>query len=345
MISQFEVWTDYLGSDYSSLLIGLFVGSLFGFGAQQSRFCLRSALIQFWRYLKGKMVLIWLIAFSMSFFLSQFFIFFDQIDLSKVKNLNIRGSLSGAIIGGALFGIGMILARGCASRLLVLSATGNLRALFSFALVAFVAYQTISGILSNLRSSVTGLYSISPLERQISFYLPDYFGIIVGALLLIFVLILALRFRLSFYNLLNASLVGVSIVAGWVLTSLHASISFDIISVETLSFIGPGVQSLKSLTFMIPFKPGFEIGMMGGVLVGAFLGSLLSGEFKFVFFTKESGVLRYFVGAVMMGFGGVLAIGCSVGAGLSGVSILSVTALASLVMMILFAGLTDRVVN
>ena len=96
---------------------------------------------------------------------------------------------------------------------------------------------------------------------------------------------------------------------------------------------------------MIPFKPGFEIGMMGGVLVGAFLGSLLSGEFKFVFFTKESGVLRYFVGAVMMGFGGVLAIGCSVGAGLSGVSILSVTALASLVMMILFAGLTDRVVN
>ena len=99
MISQFEVWTDYLGSDYSSLLIGLFVGSLFGFGAQQSRFCLRSALIQFWRYLKGKMVLIWLIAFSMSFFLSQFFIFFDQIG----KILKILIQLSIALVTSFIF--------------------------------------------------------------------------------------------------------------------------------------------------------------------------------------------------------------------------------------------------
>lgn len=345
MVSQFEVWTDYFGSEYSSLIIGLFVGCLFGYGAQQSRFCLRSAVIEFWRHLKGKMVLIWLIAFSMSFFLSQLFIFHDHLDLSKVKNLNIRGSLSGAIIGGALFGVGMILARGCASRLLVLSATGNLRALISIALIAFVAYQTISGVLLNLRSSVTGLYSISPSERQISFYLPDYFGLVVSAVLLVLVFILTLRFRLSFYNFLTASLVGISIVAGWTLTSLHASTSFDIISVETLSFIGPAVQTLKSLTFMIPFKPGFEIGMMGGVFVGAFLGSLLSSEFKFVFFTKESGVLRYFLGSVLMGFGGVLAIGCSVGAGLSGVSVLSLTALVSLLMMILFAGLTDRLLN
>ena len=345
MVSQFEIWTDYLGSEYSSLFIGLFVGSLFGFGAQQSGFCLRTAVIEFWRYLMGKMVLIWLIAFSMSFFLSQLFIFYDQFDFSKVKNLNIRGSLSGAIVGGALFGIGMILARGCASRLLVLSATGNLRALFSFALIAIVAYQSIFGIFSNLRSSVRNLYSISPSERQFSLYLPDYFGILLGALLLILVLILALRLRLNFYNFLSASLVGISIFAGWALTSLHASLSFDIISVETLSFIGPAVQSLKSLTLMIPFKRGFEIGMMGGVFAGAFLGSLLKREFKFVFFTKESGILNYFIGSVLMGFGGVLAIGCSVGAGLSGVSILSVTALTSLVAMIFFAGLTDRLIN
>lgn len=72
---------------------------------------------------------------------------------------------------------------------------------------------------------------------------------------------------------------------------------------------------------------------------------MISQEFKFAFFTKESGFVRYLFGAILMGFGGVLAVGCSVGAGLSGVSVLSLTALASLVTMIIFAGLTDKILN
>ena len=345
MVALFEGWLDYFGSDVSSLLIGLFVGLIFGWAAQQSRFCLRSAVIEFWRHLKGKMVLVWLIAFSMSFFLSQLFIYFGQIDLSKVKNLNIQGSLSGALIGGALFGVGMILSRGCASRLLVLSATGNLRAFMSLGFLAFIAYQTIYGWLSTPRSYVAGFYSLAPTERQISLSFFEPFGLLISALLIGVVIFAAFRSQLSFSNFISASLVGISIVLGWLLTHFHASFSFDIVEVETLSFIAPSVQVLKSLLFIEPFKPGFEIGMMMGVLVGAFIASFLSQEFKFVFFTKESGIIRYFVGAFLMGFGGVLAVGCSVGAGLTGVSVLSLTALSSLIAMIVFAGLTEKIFN
>lgn len=345
MISEFEALTEFLGADYSSFYIGLFVGSLFGVFAQQSRFCLRSAVVEFWRNQKGHMVPIWLLAFSFAFFLTQLQLFNQSIDISKIGYLNASGSLSGALIGGAIFGIGMILARGCASRLLILSATGNFRALLSWFLIAIVAEQTIRGFLAPSRSFIVGLYSISPSIRDMSLYLPEGSGLTVGFILLCFAFYLGVKAHLSLWQFVTAFGVGLAVILGWVLTGLHASVSFDIVSIESISFIGPSVEALKSLFALIPFKPGFETGMIGGVFVGSLLASLIAQEFKFAFFTKESGFVRYFIGATLMGFGGVLAVGCSVGAGLSGVSVLSLTALVSLVTMVIFAGLTDKLLN
>jgi len=345
MISEFEAWTEFLGADYSSFYIGLLTGSLFGIFAQQSRFCLRSAVLEFWRKQKGRMVPIWLLAFSFAFFLTQLLLFNQTIDISKISYLNAYGSLSGALIGGAIFGVGMILARGCASRLLILSATGNVRALLSWVLIAIVAEQTIRGIFSPSRSFIVGLYSISPSIRDMSTYLPEGSGLAFGFILFCSGLYFGAKAQLSLWQFVTAIGVGLAVILGWVLTGLHASVSFDIIPVQSISFIGPSVEALNSLFRIIPLKPGFEIGMIGGVFVGSFMASLFGKEFKFAFFTKESGFFRYVIGASLMGFGGVLAVGCSVGAGLSGVSVLSLTALVSLVTMVIFAGLTDRLLN
>lgn len=345
MIGEFEAWTEFLGADYSSFYIGIFVGSLFGIFAQKSRFCLRSAVIEFWRRQKGHMVPIWLLAFSFTFFLTQLLIFNQSIDVSKINYLNAAGSLSGALIGGAIFGIGMILARGCASRLLILSATGNLRALFSWVLIAIVAEQTIRGFLAQSRSFLASLYSVSPSTRDLSLSLPEGTGIVFGFILIFFALFLSVKAKLRFWQYFTGIGVGVAVILGWVLTGLHASVSFDIIPVQSISFIAPSVEVFRASLALIPLKPGFEIGMIGGVFAGSLLAALISQEFKFVFFTQESGFVRYLVGAILMGFGGVLAVGCSVGAGLSGVSVLSLTALASLVTMIIFAGLTDKILN
>jgi len=108
---------------------GAIVGALFGATAQHSRFCLRAATVEVAGGQLGPRLAIWLVAFTMAVAAVQAMIAAGWLDVSDSRQIANPGSLSGAIIGGLMFGAGMILARGCASRLLVLSATGNLRAL------------------------------------------------------------------------------------------------------------------------------------------------------------------------------------------------------------------------
>ena len=125
---EFAAVIDYFGENGTLALGGLVIGGLFGALAQRSGFCLRAATIEFGRGTFGAKVTIWILAFSATVFATQGAILFDFLDISEARQLSNQGSLSGALIGGLMFGIGMILARGCASRLLVLSATGNMRA-------------------------------------------------------------------------------------------------------------------------------------------------------------------------------------------------------------------------
>src|SRR5512140_1144103 len=120
----------------------------FGGFAQVSKFCLRSAVIEFSQGTLGSKVAIWLLTFSAAVATVQALIAFGLLDVSEARQLAARGSLSGSIIGGLMFGAGMILARGCASRLLVLSATGNLRALISGLVLTIVAQASLRGALS-----------------------------------------------------------------------------------------------------------------------------------------------------------------------------------------------------
>ncbi|MDO9158526.1 MAG: YeeE/YedE thiosulfate transporter family protein, partial [Burkholderiaceae bacterium] len=110
---------------------GLLLGLVFGFFAQRSRFCLRAAVVEFWHGQFGEKLPVWLLAFSSAVVAVQLLILSGWLDVSGSRQMANTGSMSGALVGGLLFGAGMILTRGCASRLLVLSATGNLRALLS----------------------------------------------------------------------------------------------------------------------------------------------------------------------------------------------------------------------
>ena len=130
---------------------GLCIGMLFGFFAQRSRFCLRSAVIEFWHHKLGEKLSVWLLAFSSAVVGVQLLILLHGLDVTSARQLAARGSLSGALTGGLLFGGGMIMTRGCASRLLVLSANGNLRALLSGLIFAVTAQSALSGALAPLQ--------------------------------------------------------------------------------------------------------------------------------------------------------------------------------------------------
>jgi uncharacterized membrane protein YedE/YeeE len=145
---NFQDWFDGFGSAQVSVLIGLLIGVVFGIFAQQSRFCLRAACVEFWRGRIGPKFAIWLLTFGAALLGVQLFIEAGLVDTGLIRPLNNVGSMSGAIVGGLMFGSGMVLAGGCASRLLVLSATGNVRTLVAGLVVTLVAQASLRGVLS-----------------------------------------------------------------------------------------------------------------------------------------------------------------------------------------------------
>jgi len=341
-----QFFTSDIVSDSAKAAIGAAViGLIFGFFSQRSQFCLRAATIEVARGKAGGKLAIWLLAFAAALVSVQILVTLKLIPLEDVRQLASVGSLSGALIGGALFGSGMILARGCASRILVLSATGNLRALVSGLLLTVIAQSSLRGILSPAREQLSKLWLIEPGQRSMSEYLPEYFGLGVGLMLLVLAVYLASRNKINVHKSFGAVVVGLTIAIGWFYTAQLAASSFEPTAIESITFTGPSANTLMALINEPSLPLSFSIGLVPGVFVGSFLSSVLSGTFKIERFNAETGMGRYITGAVMMGFGGMLAGGCAVGAGLTGVSVLSLTALVALSAMWVSAGLTDMIID
>ena len=337
-----------LGEKTTVTLAGLVIGTLFGIFAQRSRFCLRSAVVEFANREGCGKLAVWLFAFSAAVIATQLFITQGWLDVSQARQLAARGSLSGALVGGLLFGIGMILARGCSSRMLVLAANGNLRALLTGLIFAVAAQASLSGALSPLRTWISGWWTIDGgVGRDLlaALHLGQFGGLLFGLVWLAAAIHFARRAALGRREWLGASGVGVMIALAWMITYRIGSQSFDIIPVQSVSFTGPSADMLM-LVLSPPGQPwDFDIGLVPGVVLGSFLAALWGRELKLEGFKDGLSMRRYLAGAVCMGFGGMLAGGCAVGAGVSGAAIFALTAWISLIGMWLGAGLTNHLVD
>lgn len=334
-------WVESLGDANFMVLAGLVTGLLFGVFAQQSRFCLRSASMEFWRGEAGQKFAIWLLAFSAALFLTQAQMLAGTLPASGIRQLNGTGSLSGAIAGGALFGVGMILARGCASRLLVLSGTGNLRALLTGLLLTVAAQASLRGFLSPLREEISSWWTVSGNARNLAAYMPQASGIVLAILLFAVAIWLTRRSGLRPWPAITGFLVGATIAFGWWVTAWHASWTFDVPAIQSVTFTGPSADTLMALINQPDLPRNFGIGLVPGVFAGALVASLATREFEVQTFNASTGMVRYLIGAVLMGFGGMLAGGCAVGAGVTGGAVLAVTAWVALFSMWISAGLAD----
>ncbi len=342
---DFEVLLDKFSGGQIAFAIGLGIGLLFGVFAQQSQFCLRAASIEFWRRETGTKTIIWLFTFGAAMLATQLFVESGLIDTGRVRQLNNPGSISGAIVGGLLFGAGMILCRGCASRMLVLSATGNIRALVAGLVVTIVAQASYRGGLSPLREQISSWWVVEAHQRGFAHWLPPYGGAILGILVLGLAFWLMRRHPVRSWRATAGVFAGGTIALAWLLNSLHAANSFDVVPVQSISFTGPSADTLMGLINQPSLPLTFDIGLVPGVFIGSMLAALVSREFQWQRFTAESGTVRYLIGATLMGFGAMLAGGCAVGAGISGGVMLVVTSWAALVCMVIGAGFTDWLVD
>ena len=199
--------------------------------------------------------------------------------------------------------------------------------------------------MSPLRESLSNLWLLPAYQRGFSNFLPNYGGLILGGLLLVIGFIYAIKYGLNRWQGITALLTGLCIALGWFLTSWHAGNTFDIVSIKSISFTGPSADTLMGLINQPNLPFSFDIGLVPGVFLGALLASLLTKQFEWQQFTQETRQSRYLIGASMMGFGSMLAGGCAVGAGVTGGSLLSITAWLALFFMWLGAGITDWLVD
>jgi len=336
--------TDLISDPVKAALLGAGVGLAFGALAQASRFCLRSASIEFWSGRVrasggGAGMAVWLTVFGAALLLTQLLFVDGALAVSEVRQLATAGTLSGAVIGGLLFGIGMILARGCASRLLVLSATGNMRALVSGLVVTVVAQASLTGMLSPLRVALSGLWTVPPVVRSALIDLPGRPGIWIAAATLGLAALVAMRSRAGWWRIGFAAGLGATVAAGWALTAALSRVSFEPVTPGSVTFTGPSADTLMALIAEPSLPLTFATGLVPGVFVGSLLSSLARREFRLQVFAEETGTMRYLVGAALIGFGGMLAGGCAVGAGITGGSVLSLTAWSALFCMWLGAGI------
>ncbi len=268
------------------------------------------------------------------------------IDLSQSLYANPRILWVSHIVGGMCFGVGMVLAGGCATKTLLRVGGGSLKALSVLIVMAISAAMTLRGLFSVVRSH----YLVTVVWVLPQFDMGGFVGIsplIFAALMAAGLAVFALYTRDSrrFKAIVPAIIIGSLIVAAWYLSGVMAYVPEhpDTLEpafltsyskrMETVSFVAPSASWLNYLLLFSDTSQALTMGMMIvlGVVLGAWAVSYRQKTMTLELFTQASDWLKHMAGAVLMGFGGVLGMGCSISQGLGGLSTGSIASLMTVV--------------
>lgn len=322
---------------------GLLIGIAFGFLVHRGNYCTMGAISDWWTAGNSGRLGAVALAAATAIVGAQTLDALAVTDLSKSIYLAPRINWLGALVGGLVFGAGMVYAGGCPSRTLVRTGGGDMRGAVSLIIMAIAAYATISGVLAAVRvgiDSTTAIdlkshgFSSQSLTGFVSGGGVDAYTARLAASALIAVPLLA--FAILKANILSslknfASGIGIGLLAtaGWMLTGL-ASDEFAVAPVQpaSLSFVKPVGDAIDWIERSTALGlPGFAASSVFGVLAGAFFSNVLAGSARTTAFADRGDFVRHLTGAAAMGIGGVLALGCSIGQGVTGVSTLAVQSL------------------
>jgi uncharacterized protein len=345
-----QVWREMLTTEAPLALAlgGLLLGALFGALVTRTNFCTMGALADLRALGDGRRLRAWVLAIAVAMLGVQALSALNFLPLDKSMYLTPRLNWLGNLTGGALFGFGMVYAGGCASRNLARVGGGDLRALVTLILMGLFAYMTIGGVIGPARAALEQATSIDlAAMRIVSQSLGDILarltgqpsGVmslilgVVGAGLLIHFALSDKAFRTSPANIASGLGIGLIVTAGWALTGL----AFDDLSDKpvapiSLTYVRPSGDTLEWLArYTALGLPGFGVTSVFGAVAGAFLMSLAMGRFSIQTFADSTDTLRNMGGAALMGIGGVMALGCTVGQGITGLSTLALGSLLSVV--------------
>jgi len=344
---------------YRVAVLGFVIGALFGAVANKTNFCTMGAVSDWVNIGSKDRFRAWLLAIGIAMLATQFMSAMGVIDIRQAIYLTPNFGWLGHIVGGILFGIGMTLASGCGQRTLVRVGGGNLKSLVVMILLGLTAYMTMRGLLALVRVNVFEVTNINLADSNVadqgigsliaatagledSAIVDLSVSVLLGLGLVIYAFA-ARSFRQSFDNMLAGMTIGLIIPAGWYVTGVVGYDDFDPVRFESYTFVAPTGESLMYLLTFTGSTINFGIAAAFGVIVGSFLYVILTGNFRLETFSDRGDMVRHIVGGLAMGFGGVLALGCTIGQGVTGMSTLALGALLSLVSIVFGSALTMKI--
>lgn len=324
--------------------IGFFLGGVFGVTAQRTNFCTMGALSDIVLFGDWNRFRSWMLAVAVAVAASQGLELSGAVDLGGAIYRSASLGWLGAIAGGLLFGFGMTLAGGCANKSLVCLGGGNLKSIVVVLVLGLFAYMTMRGLIalarveletfSNIDVAGLGAASQGVPELLAALGLPLTFSrIAVAAMLSGLLLLFCFRdagFRRSPEPIVAGIIVGLLVAAAWAVTGIVGADDFEPTPLAALSFVAPIGEAMQYLMTFTGSTINFGVATVGGVIAGAGLSALSRRQFHIESFTDPRDMANHLLGAALMGTGGVLALGCTIGQGITGLSTLSLGSLIAI---------------
>ena len=311
-------------------ILGLFIGIAFGAIAQKNQFCFSGSIKDYILTKSTKraasVVMAMIVAIVSTTIIANHF----ELDLTQTNYFKSNINYFSITLGGLLFGAGMMIADGCSSRSLVKFAQGDTNALVTLIFIGIFAYATtkglLAGVLNPFINNETLIQWSSIIENtQMNIY------VIVGILALILLYLVKKVKRI--FTLIDGMLIGLLVSFAWYVTGVMGEESMErTIELSSITFVYPIAKTLELFTYYQVNEVSFAIAIIVGVLIGTFSMSFANRKYSFGCTANQNiNKVKYnMIGGSLMGVGGVLAIGCTVGQGLTGFSTLAFASLLAI---------------
>ena len=354
---------DLAATTQTVLWLAFAVSFVFGAIGQKTHFCTMGAVSDIVNMGEWSRMRMWLLAIGVAILGSAALHAAGLIDLGKSIYRTPAFTWLSYLVGGGCFGVGMVLASGCGSKTLIRIGGGNLKSLVVFLVLGLFAYMTMRGVFGAFRVNVLdkvaltfpvgqdipALLTAAGLEATTAFLLA-VFGI--GGGLTAFSL--ARRDFWTLDNLLGGLGTGLAVVAAWYVsghlgylpehpdTLEEAFLATNSGRMEALTFVAPQAYTLELLMLWSDTSRTmtFAIATVLGVIAGSFAWSLATRSFRWEGFAGIEDTASHLLGAALMGFGGVTAMGCTVGQGITGFSTLALGSIVTFLAIVASAAAT-----
>jgi len=342
------------------------LGVVFGLVGNATNFCTMGAVADVVSMGDWNRMRMWLLAMAVAVLGAGAFQAAGWIDVSKSIYTTPNFTWLSYILGGLLFGAGMTLGSGCGSKTLIRMGTGNLKSFIVFVMLAIFAYMTLRGVLGVFRVFALDPVAVRlPVQQDLPSLAAAALGtargtmaaamaLIVGGGLLVFVFMK--REFWSVANILGGTVAGLTIVGGWYVSGHLGYLAEDPNTLEE-KFLATNSGRMESFSFVAPQAyllellllwsdksrvVTFGIAAVLGIFTGSLAWALWSRSFRLESFRDPEDLLNHMVGGALMGFGGVLALGCTIGQGISGISTLALGSILAFFSIVAGAAITMK---